>query len=159
VRPLPRRAREGRRGNPVRDPASPYAWPVLASLAAAFVLTSPAFHTGGTIPTRYTCDGANVSPALRWTAPPKGTASFSLTVFDPDAPGGGFLHWKINRLSAKARSLPAGSKLGGANQTGGSGYTGPCPPSGVHHYRFELRALGKSGKALAVARLIGLYGR
>jgi hypothetical protein len=29
----------------------------------------------------------------------------------------------------------------------------------VHHYRFTLRALAKSGKVLAVARLVGLYGR
>ncbi|MDX6477299.1 MAG: hypothetical protein QOH95_2810, partial [Gaiellaceae bacterium] len=124
---------------------------MIASLAAAFILTSPAFHTGGTIPERYTCDGANVSPALRWTAPPRGTASLSLTVFDPDAPGGGFLHWRISRLPAKARSLPSGSHLGGPNGAGRSGYTGPCPPSGLHHYRFELHALGPSGNVLAVA--------
>jgi Raf kinase inhibitor-like YbhB/YbcL family protein len=133
---------------------------VIASLAAAFILTSPAFHTGGTIPTRYTCDGANVSPALRWTAPPPKTASFSLTVFDPDAGGGGFLHWKIGRLPKTARSLPTGSRLGGPNGAGRTGWTGPCPPSGpAHHYRFELRALGPTGKVLAVARLIGLYRR
>jgi Raf kinase inhibitor-like YbhB/YbcL family protein len=134
---------------------------VIAPLAAAaaLTLTSPAFHNGGTFPKRYTCDGANVSPALRWTAAPKGTASFSLTVFDPDAPGGGFLHWKINRLPAGARALPTGSKLGGPNGAGRNGYTGPCPPSGTHHYRFELRALSAKGKTLAVARLVGLYRR
>jgi Raf kinase inhibitor-like YbhB/YbcL family protein len=133
---------------------------VLASLAAAFVLTSPAFQPGAAIPTRYTCDGADVSPPLRWTAPPRGTASLSLTVFDPDAPGGGFLHWRIRHLAASTRSLPAGSRLGGANGAGGSGWTGPCPPSGpAHHYRFELRALGPAGKVLAVARLVGIYRR
>lgn len=134
--------------------------PVVAALAAAFVLTSPAFHSGSTIPTRYTCDGANGSPPLRWTAPPRRTASLSLTVFDPDAPGGGFLHWRIRRLPAGTRSLPAGSRLGGPNGAGGSGWTGPCPPAGPpHHYRFTLRALSASGKVLAVARLVGIYGR
>jgi Raf kinase inhibitor-like YbhB/YbcL family protein len=132
---------------------------VIESLAAAFVLTSPAFHPGGMIPSRYTCDGANVSPALRWTAPPAGTAEFSLTVFDPDAPGGGFLHWRIAHLSGSARTLPAGSHLGGPNGANGTGYTGPCPPSGTHHYRFELRAVSRSGKVLATARLVGLYRR
>src|SRR5262245_63645641 len=131
----------------------------MAALTAALVLSSPAFQNGGTIPKRYTCDGANVSPALRWTAPPRGTASFSLTVFDPDAPGGGFLHWQINRLPANARSLPTGSRLGAPNGAGSSGYTGPCPPTGVHHYRFTLHALSKAGKVLAVAQLVGLYGR
>ena len=130
---------------------------MMAALAAAFVLTSPAFHDGGAIPSRYTCDGANTSPALRWTAPPRGTVSFSLTVFDPDAPNGGFLHWRIAHLPAAARGLPAASHLGGRNGAGGSGYTGPCPPSGTHHYRFRLRALDRSGKVLATALLVGLY--
>jgi hypothetical protein len=135
-------------------------WVVLAAFAAAFVLTSPAFHQGGTIPKWYTCDGGNVSPALRWTAPPPRTASFSLTVFDPDAPGGGFLHWRIAHLPAKTRSLPAGSHLGGRNGADTRGWTGPCPPSGpAHHYRFTLQALDRSGHVLAVARLTGLYRR
>jgi phosphatidylethanolamine-binding protein (PEBP) family uncharacterized protein len=83
----------------------------------------------------------------------------TLTVFDPDAPGGGFLHWRIARLDAASRSLPAGSRLGGPNGAGRAGYTGPCPPTGTHHYRFELRALGRAGKVLATARLVGLYHR
>ena len=131
----------------------------MVTLAAALVLTSPAFQNGAAIPTLYTCDGANVSPALRWTAPPRGTRSFSLTVFDPDAPNGGFLHWRIASLPATARGLPAGSKLGGPNGAGRRGYTGPCPPSGTHHYRFQLRALAGSGRVLATALLVGLYRR
>ena len=133
---------------------------MIVALAAAFALTSSAFHAGGLIPRRYTCDGANVSPPLRWTAPPRGTAWLSLTVVDPDAPGGRFVHWRIRRLSPSLRALHAGSRLGGPNSAGGVGWTGPCPPSGpAHHYRFELRALGRSGKTLAVARLLGLYRR
>jgi Raf kinase inhibitor-like YbhB/YbcL family protein len=121
---------------------------------------SPAFHAGGTIPTRYTCEGANVSPPLRWTAPPVKTAWLSLTVFDPDAPNGGFLHWKIGRLPATARSLPTGSHLGGPNGAGARGYTGPCPPPGpVHHYQFTLRAFDRAGGLLALARLVGHYRR
>ena len=132
---------------------------MIAAVAAAFALVSPAFHDGAAIPVRFTCDGANVSPPLRWTAPPRGTVALSLTVFDPDAPAGGFLHWRIPRLPVSARSLPAGSRLGGRNGAGGSGWTGPCPPSGTHHYRFTLQALGRGGRVLATARLVGLYGR
>src|SRR5262249_60023622 len=128
-------------------------------LATALVLTSPAFSNGGTIPKRYTCDGANISPALRWTAAPRGTASFSLTVFDPDAPNGGFLHWRIARLPATARSLPAGSKLGGPNGAGERGHTRPCPPSGTHPYPFQPRAVNRFGRVLASALLVGLYRR
>src|SRR5438309_12028823 len=101
---------------------------MVAVLAAAFVLTSPAFHSGGTIPKRYTCDGANVSPALRGAAPPRRTASFSLTGFDPDAPGGGFLHWRLAHLAPSTRSLPTGSRLGGLHSAGTPGGAGPRPP-------------------------------
>ena len=133
---------------------------MLAALVAAFTLASPAFHAGGTIPARYTCDGANVSPALRWTAPPRGTRFLSLTVVDPDAPGGRFVHWRIPRLPASLRGLPADSHLGGPNSAGTNGWTGPCPPAGPpHHYRFELRAVGAKGKVLATAVLVGRFGR
>jgi Raf kinase inhibitor-like YbhB/YbcL family protein len=133
---------------------------MLAAFVAAFTLTSPAFHAGATIPKRYTCDGANVSPALRWTAPPRGTRSLSLSVVDPDAPGGHFVHWRIPRLAVSVRALPAGSRLGGRNGAGTNGWTGPCPPAGpAHHYRFELRALGANGKVLATALLVARYGR
>jgi Raf kinase inhibitor-like YbhB/YbcL family protein len=133
---------------------------MLAALVAAFTLTSPAFHAGATIPKRYTCDGADVSPALRWTAPPRGTKSLSLSVVDPDAPGGHFVHWRIPRLAASKRGLPAGSRLGARNSAGTNGWTGPCPPAGpAHHYRFELRALAANGKVLAAAVLVARYGR
>jgi phosphatidylethanolamine-binding protein (PEBP) family uncharacterized protein len=124
---------------------------VIAAVTAAFVLTSPAFHAGGTIPVRYTCDGANISPPLRWTAPPRGTKLLSLTVLDPDAPvPGGFVHWRIAKLAPSLRGLPAASR----------GWTGPCPPAGpAHHYRFTLRALDAHGKVIASAVLVGRYGR
>ena len=133
---------------------------MLAALSAAFVLTSPAFHAGGTIPKAYTCDGANGSPPLRWTAPPRGTARLTLTVTDPDAPGAPFLHWRVLKISPKLRGLPAGSRLGAANSLGRLGYTGPCPPAGpAHHYVFILRALDPHGRVLARASLVGLYRR
>jgi len=130
-------------------------------VAAAFALTSPAFANGGTIPVEYTCDGRGVSPPLRWSAPPAGTKSFALTVFDPDAPGGGFLHWQASGIPAGARGLRAGQHppVEGANGAGRSGWTGPCPPSGVHHYVFTLTAVGAHGKVLARAKLVGRYGR
>ena len=49
-------------------------------------LESTAFAAGSEIPSRYTCDGDNRSPALAWEAPPEGTGSLALVVEDPDAP-------------------------------------------------------------------------
>ena len=73
--------------------------------AAHFALSSPAIPNGGTIPRRYTCDGAGTSPPLRWTAPPAPTVRLRLTVVDPDAPGGHFVHWQATRIPARAGSV------------------------------------------------------
>lgn len=134
---------------------------MVASILSAFVLSSPAFHPGTTIPARYTCAGADISPPLRWTAPPRGTRSFSLTVVDVDAHG--YVHWRAQGIPASARGLRAGSHppVESTNTFGRRGYSGPCPPagSGAHRYVFTLRALGGGAKVLGLARLVGRFGR
>ena len=156
---------------------------------SSFSLTSSAFSNGGSIPTQFTCDGANRSPPLAWSAAPPATASFALTVEDPDAPGGTFIHWVIYRIPAATTSLPENvprggsvAQIGGALQGktgfgGALGYGGPCPPQGAaHHYHFRLVALdtplrleeGASrdqlvaamrGHEIAMAELTGTYAR
>jgi hypothetical protein len=133
----------------------------LAALLAALTLTSSAFADGARMPARFTCDGKNVSPPLQWTAPPRGTRYLRLTLFDPDAPGTGFTHWRA-RVPATWRALRAGqhAPVEGDNDFGRRGYSGPCPPPGrAHRYVFTLRAVGASGKTLATARLVGRYAR
>jgi Raf kinase inhibitor-like YbhB/YbcL family protein len=108
-------------------------------------LTSTAFAEGGTIPSRHTCDGEDISPPLQWNAPPDGTAELALVVDDPDA--GGFVHWVVVGLRPTATGLdegllPAGARVG-RNDFGGVGYRGPCPPSGEHRYVFTLYALSQ----------------
>lgn len=112
-----------------------------AVVAAAFALGTPAFHPGHAIPRRYTCSGANVSPPLRWKAPPRGTKAFALLAIDRDA--GPFTHWTAWDLPASSRSLPAATRwrLQGTNSFGRVGYSGPCPPTGRHRYVFTLYAL------------------
>lgn len=108
-------------------------------------LRSPAFEDGGPIPERYTCDGADVSPPLTWETDAQGVASFALIVEDPDA--GGFVHWVLTDIPGDLRELPEGQgdAIGapGATSFGRSGWGGPCPPSGEHHYLFTLLALSK----------------
>ncbi len=149
-----------------------------AAGGAGFSLRSPAFPDGGRIPVRHTCDGRDLSPPLRWTAPPAGTRSLALLMDDPDAPGRTFTHWLAWNIPPSARALKAGARVPGegANDAGRVGYLGPCPPAGVHRYVFRLYALrtplrlarGASraeflaalrGRVLAVARLVGRYGR
>src|SRR5262249_9790811 len=113
-------------------------------------LTSGAFAANAPIPTRYTCDGDNVSPPLSWRDTPAKAAGFALIMDDPDAPVGAFTHWLLFNLPAATRSLPEAvpttqrlnnGALQGRNGTGKIGYTGPCPPSGTHHYHFTLYAV------------------
>ena len=56
-------------------------------------LTSSAFDEGKMIPGKYTCDGADMSPPLKWGSLPDGTKSLALICDDPDAPMGTWVHW------------------------------------------------------------------
>jgi Raf kinase inhibitor-like YbhB/YbcL family protein len=151
-----------------------------------FMVTSDAFSAGGAIPSRFTCEGEDVSPPLAWSGAPLGVASFALTVDDPDAPGGVFTHWVLYNLPATSTRLPQGvparqrvveGGLQGKNDFGRTGYDGPCPPPGrPHHYRFTLYALDATlglqagaaeqdvlnairGHVLGQAQLVGTYQR
>ena len=114
-------------------------------------LRSEAFAEGGSIPTRFTCDGQDVSPPLSWSDEPEGTGSFVLIADDPDASG--FIHWLVGDIPASVTSMAEGRAEGigvaGSNDFGRSGWGGPCPPSGEHRYRFTVYAvsgqLGLSG--------------
>jgi len=117
-------------------------------IAAAFALASYTFKANTTLPFTAVydkCGGGNVSPELHWSNAPRGTRSFALTVFDPDATGGWY-HWVAYNIPATAGELRAGIHLQlaeiGATSFGQLRYGGPCPPPGkVHHYIFTLYAL------------------
>lgn len=153
----------------------------------AFELTSPAFEQNGAIPREHSCEGADLSPTLRWSAPPAGTRSFALIADDPDAPGGMWVHWVAFNIPADARELPEGvppshERLAdgtrqGLNDFRRTGFGGPCPPPGKpHRYYFKLYALDREldlkpratkaqvmqsckGHILAEAQLVGKFAR
>jgi Raf kinase inhibitor-like YbhB/YbcL family protein len=112
---------------------------------SGLVLTSPSFDEGGEIPVRHSCDGMDLSPALDWEGAPQGTVSYALIVDDPDARG--FIHWVVYNIpggssgSLREGMHPNDTPLQGRNDFGRTGWGGPCPPSGTHHYRFTLWAL------------------
>jgi hypothetical protein len=149
------------------------------------ILRSPAFEPGGFIPSRYTCDGPDLSPPLEWKGVPEGARSLALVADDPDAPMGTWVHWVIYRIPAdstglpegvaKKRELPDGTRQG-KNDFRRIGYGGPCPPSGTHRYFFKLYALDRpvdlppgatkaqlieamKGHVIAEAELMGRYRR
>ncbi|MFC1900201.1 YbhB/YbcL family Raf kinase inhibitor-like protein [Chloroflexota bacterium] len=114
-------------------------------------LSSPAFEDGAIIPEKYSCEGEDISPELNWTDVPDGINSFTLIVYDPDAPSGNFYHWVVFNIPGDSRNLPeavtgesleAMGALQGKNSFGKIGYGGPCPPKGSeHHYNFIVYGL------------------
>ncbi len=116
--------------------------------APAMTLSASDFFNGGSIPSQYSCDGKDISPALTWSEVPTNTQSLALILSDPDAPGGTFYHWIVFNipkttpgLPQAVRQLPAGA-LVGENSWRQQQYRGPCPPKGAtHHYIFSLYAL------------------
>jgi Raf kinase inhibitor-like YbhB/YbcL family protein len=148
--------------------------------AQEMTVRSTAFAEGEFIPSRYTCDGDGEQPPLTWEGVPAGASALALVVDDPDAPRGTFTHWVVLDLPVDTTGLDAGALPRGAVQAENSGgrtsYAPPCPPRGVHHYRFTvyalasptglpegagldaaLRAVGSG--ALAWGRLVGTYQR
>jgi Raf kinase inhibitor-like YbhB/YbcL family protein len=119
-----------------------------------FALSSPAFTAGGEIPSMFTCEGIDVSPALEWASLPDGTKSVVLIVDDPDAPDPNapkttWVHWVLYNIPPAAGGLPEGVSPGalppgtleGVNDWKRTGYGGPCPPIGRHRYFHKLYAL------------------
>jgi Raf kinase inhibitor-like YbhB/YbcL family protein len=120
------------------------------SAKTTLTLTSSSITNGQVVRT-ITCDGANTSPDLAWSALPPATRSLALLFTDPDAPGVTFTHWTLFNIPAEARSLPAalpktaqlsdGSRQG-HNDFDATGYGGPCPPGhSPHRYVFNLYAV------------------
>lgn len=152
----------------------------------AFELTGSVFKEGELIPNKYTCEGSDLSPPLRWNNPPAGTRGFVLIVDDPDAPVGTWVHWVLYNIPIDVRGLAEGlpaletlpnDALQGLNDFKRIGYGGPCPPPGPpHRYVFTLYALDRDlnlkpratkaqvldamkGHVLGEAHLTGRFGR
>ncbi len=132
-----------------------FAAAVTPNAAGAFVLRSSAFAAGAAIPSRFSCEGEDLSPPLTWDAAPSGTKCFALIVDDPDAPDPAhprpnpWVHWVLYNLPASTNALaagvtvaalPSGTRVGSSDR-GKASYHGPCPPTGRHRYIFKLYAL------------------
>jgi len=143
-------------------------------------ISSLVFLDNQNIPVKYTCDGDGVSPPLNFSNVPPKAQSLALTVTDPDAPNGLWVHWLVWNISAsttqiRENSVPA-QAIQGQGSSGQKVYGAPCPPSGTHRYIFTLYALDEKlpipsysvlddlaktmqGHILQQAQIIGLYGR
>lgn len=149
-------------------------------------LHSSAFDNNGSIPSKHTGEGEDISPEISWTNIPEGTKGFAVICHDPDAPlvtpkgQYGFVHWVLYNIPADTASLAEACQdfTQGLNDMGNSGYMGPMPPEGhgTHQYYFWILALDIETKleagltlwqlleaiepnVLGMNRLIGTYQR
>jgi Raf kinase inhibitor-like YbhB/YbcL family protein len=150
-------------------------------------LASSAFQDHGSIPRKYTCEGADVSPPLTIEGVPADARSLALIVDDPDAPDPAapkmtWVHWVLYDLLPGTQSIPEGVSAAalhardGLNDWKRTGYGGPCPPIGKHRYFFRLYALDSllgdlsrptsaqlkkaiAAHTLAKAEVVGLYAK
>ncbi|MBW1997459.1 MAG: YbhB/YbcL family Raf kinase inhibitor-like protein [Deltaproteobacteria bacterium] len=148
-------------------------------------ISSSAFVNGGIIPRKYTCDGRDLSPPLKWENIPAKAKSLALICDDPDAPMGTWVHWVLFNLPPSVTELPEGVPSSRVLENGAKhgkndfrrfGYGGPCPPSGTHRYYFKVYALdtmtdlapgitksqlleAMRGHVLAQGQLMGRYRR
>jgi Raf kinase inhibitor-like YbhB/YbcL family protein len=162
----------------------PFTFLAKGESAMSFQMTTSAFSEGENIPSKYTCDGSNISPHLTWTNPPAGTQVYALIMDDPDAPMGTWTHWVVYNMPATLleikeaipeKNFPESVKHG-KNSWAKVGYGGPCPPSGTHRYFFKLYALKQKlntpwgataaelekamqGLVLGETKLMGRYAR
>ncbi|MEN8113566.1 MAG: YbhB/YbcL family Raf kinase inhibitor-like protein [Actinomycetota bacterium] len=143
---------------------------------ASMELTSPAFGHEEPIPSRYGCDGENISPELTIAGVPPAASSLVLIMDDPDAPAGTWDHWVAYDIEPTGTVPEDVGVFGtaGLNSWKQTGYGGPCPPSGTHRYFFRILALdaelglaegatkaevlaAAEGHVLAEAVLMGTY--
>jgi Raf kinase inhibitor-like YbhB/YbcL family protein len=151
----------------------------------SLTLTSTAFTHGKEIPSKHTCEGADLSPPLAWSGVPAEARSLVLIVDDPDAPDPAapkmtYVHWLLYNIPTSATALAEGVEglpigtLAGLNDWRRPEYGGPCPPIGRHRYFHKLYALDTvlpdlhnptkaaleaqmSGHVVAQAELVGTY--
>lgn len=143
-------------------------------------ITSISFNDGGSIPSKFTCDGNKINPELSVADVPQNVKSLALIMSDPDVPQGTFIHWVMWNIPADIKTVSENSVPEGAgrgrNSANKNSYIGPCPPSGIHRYFFNLYALdtilalpsstgsqelqeAMNGHILDEAQLMGTYKR
>lgn len=141
-------------------------------------ILSSAFQNNQYIPSKYTCQGQDINPPLKFSEIPDNAKSLVVICDDPDAPSKTWVHWLVFNIDPKETEIKEGSKfktgIEDITDFGRAGYGGPCPPSGKHRYFFKLYALdivlnidgnvkkenieeAMEGHILEKAELIGLF--
>lgn len=148
-----------------------------AEKPAKFGLSSPAFKHNEDITDKYTCKGGDINPPLRFENVPAKTKTLALTMHDPDAPEGTWVHWVVYNIPPEQDKIAENAVLPyqALNDFGRYNYGGPCPSDDKpHHYVFRAYAVdtilmvnegmtmkdlekAMGGHVIAKAELVGVY--
>jgi phosphatidylethanolamine-binding protein (PEBP) family uncharacterized protein len=108
----------------------------------------PGQPTGGQIPSRYTCDGGDVSLPLKWSGVPHGTVEIAIFLLNLQyVHGKPFVGWAVAGINPASHGISAGALPAGAvvgrNSFGRVGYS-ICPPKGAGHETYIVRVTALS---------------
>ena len=140
----------------------PVATAASAAESSSFSLAIEATRDGS-LPDRYTCDGAGSSPALTWSHAPAGTAGFAVLMSTVPPDGRIKYNWVLYGLPGATRQLAMNSQGVGTLGVGSNGanvaYQPPCSKGpGQKIYTFTVYALSAApvlpkGAAVSGAQL------
>lgn len=157
--------------------------PCQAEGISSLTVESKSFKNNSYIPSRFTADGADISPSLSWTKASPATKSYCLICNDPDAPNGNWVHWVAYDIPPNVDSIVENASSAGqfarqgVNSFHKVGWNGPSPPAGKpHRYIFTVYALNAmlgnigqptdgdlkkrlAGHILSSGTIVGLYKR
>lgn len=113
---------------------------ILGDAEQGLLVEVDAIRDDGVIRPEFTCVGSNKVP--RVTVKGVGEGIIALIIYDPDAPGGTFIHWTaLARSNRGSVEFPRDAVVEGVNDFGQVGYGGPCPPRGDKPHRYVFLAL------------------
>jgi len=100
-----------------------------AAIENSFVLRSPAFTNGGSLPVEYTGDGASITPPLEWSSPPTGTKAYAVIMHHIDPQGITKWYWTLYNIPANVTSLSKNVQdIGTLGNNSVNGRVGYAPP-------------------------------
>jgi phosphatidylethanolamine-binding protein (PEBP) family uncharacterized protein len=127
-------------------------------------LTSSSITNGSLIPVQFKnntiCSELNNSPQMSWSVnpntllPTQTITSYEILCEDVNAsgtsPNGYFVHWYVTGINSSQTSISVNGSWNGSptviltDYGSGdrvNGWNGPCPPSGTHNYRIQVKAI------------------
>lgn len=129
----------------------------IVSVTSTLTAESSAFTNNGTLPAKYTCDGASISPPIAWKDAPTGTKSFAVIMHHTPPTGDNHVYMLLynipNSVSGLSEKIASVGLFGINTVNGKTEYSPPCSQGpGAKQYIITVYALSAE-PVLGVAQL------